>query len=83
MLTSTSISSPALAVIALFWLLNSTNEKSISPLAEGVETVVVTVVGVGAVDVKKLREAGRIDDAFRVTEDPVYRDKLIAEFGLA
>ena len=33
--------------------------------------------------ITKLRELGRVDDAFRAASDPVYRGKLYAEFGMA
>ena len=33
--------------------------------------------------ITKLKELGRIDDAFRAASDPVYRDKLYAEFSMA
>ena len=31
----------------------------------------------------KLRELGRVDDAFRAASDPTYREKLYAEFSIA
>ena len=33
--------------------------------------------------IKRLLELGRTEDVARVTSDPAYRDKLIAEFKLA
>ena len=30
----------------------------------------------------KLRELGRVDDAFRAASDPNYREKMYAEFGM-
>ena len=31
----------------------------------------------------KLKELGRVDDAFRAASDPVYREKMYAEFSMA
>ena len=31
----------------------------------------------------KLRELGRVDDAFRAASDPAYREKMYAEFSMA
>ena len=33
--------------------------------------------------IKQLKEAGRVDDAFRAAEDPAFRQKLYKEFKLA
>ena len=33
--------------------------------------------------IKKLKDAGRLDDAFRAAEDPDFRQKLYKEFKLA
>ena len=33
--------------------------------------------------IKKLKDAGRVDDAFRAAEDPAFRQKLYKEFKLA
>ena len=31
----------------------------------------------------KLKELGRVDDAFRAASDPAYREKMYAEFSMA